>query len=63
MDTKSRKTVSRGSFSSYFLFYDKFSDWIAIYELKQKLKATSTLDDINVDLGLSKLDDTVILKQ
>ena len=42
--------------------YDEFSDWIAICGLKQKSAVTSTLDDINVELGLFKLDYTVTLR-
>ena len=59
---ESLKTVSRGGFSSYVLFYNEFSHWIDIYGLKQKSEATSTLDDINVELGFSKLDCTVTLR-
>ena len=62
MNIKSLKAVSRGDFSSYILFYDKFSDWITIYGLKQKPEATSTLDDVNVELGLSKLNCTATLR-
>ena len=62
VDIKSLKPVSRGGFSSYILFYDEFYDWIAISGLQQKSEATSTLDNVNVELGLSKLDHTVTLR-
>ena len=62
VDIKSLKIVSRGGFSSYILFYDEFSDWVAIYGLKQKSEATSALDGVNVELELSKVDCTVPLR-
>jgi len=46
------KTVSRGGYSKYIIYHDQFSGWVAIYPLDKKSDATSTLNELSVELDL-----------
>lgn len=47
-------TPGRNGFVKYIIYVDAYSNWVSIHGLKRKNEAQHTIEDLDVELGLSK---------